>query len=153
MYLVCIAIPVMFSILFLARFFIIAIRCLHHKTLQSEQFIRLFRIVKIEMGQEGLHRLRVKAPAVLKLPRCPLIGIQPASIQLTGHLPPNTASAQSMPNAAWLVSAMTLLATPDTYQSESYYMRYRPTDTADCYAFETRTVTDNGQVKTGDYCR
>lgn len=104
-------------------------------------------------GTSRAHRLRVKAPAVLKLPRCPLIGIQPASIQLTGHLPPNTASAQSMPNAAWLVSAMTLLATPDTYQGESYYMRYRPIDTADCYAFETRTVTDNGQVKTGDYCR
>lgn len=40
-----------------------------------------------------------------------------------------------------------------TYQGEAYYMRYTPTDTADCYAFETRTVTDNGQVKTGEYCR
>jgi len=40
-----------------------------------------------------------------------------------------------------------------TYEGESYYMRYAPTDQADCYAFETRTVTDNGEVKAGEYCR
>lgn len=40
-----------------------------------------------------------------------------------------------------------------TYQGEAYYMRYKPTDQPDCYAFETRTVTDSGTVKTGEYCR
>lgn len=40
-----------------------------------------------------------------------------------------------------------------TYQGEAYYMRYTPTDTPDCYAFETRTVTNGGEVKTGEYCR
>ena len=39
------------------------------------------------------------------------------------------------------------------YQGESYYMRYTPTDTPDCYAFETRTVTNNGEIETGEYCR
>jgi len=40
-----------------------------------------------------------------------------------------------------------------TYRGEAYYMRYAPTDQADCYAFVTRTVTDAGATKTGEYCR
>ncbi|WP_415404453.1 YHYH protein [Tateyamaria sp. SN3-11] len=40
-----------------------------------------------------------------------------------------------------------------TYQGEAYYMRYRPTETPGCYAFETRTVTNGGEVRTGEYCR
>ena len=40
-----------------------------------------------------------------------------------------------------------------TYEDDAYYIRYTPTDTPDCYAFETRTVTNNGEVKTGEYCR
>lgn len=40
-----------------------------------------------------------------------------------------------------------------TYQGEAYYMQYRPTDKANCFAFETRTVTESGVVKTGEYCR
>lgn len=40
-----------------------------------------------------------------------------------------------------------------TYQGEAYYMRYTPSGTPDCYDFETRTVTNKGAVKTGEYCR
>ena len=40
-----------------------------------------------------------------------------------------------------------------TYQGQAYYMRYTPTGQAGCYAFETQTVTDNGAIKTGEYCR
>lgn len=40
-----------------------------------------------------------------------------------------------------------------TYGGEAYYMRYKPSDTPDCYLFETRTVTNGGEVKTGEYCR
>ncbi|MGJ8533745.1 MAG: YHYH protein [Alphaproteobacteria bacterium] len=40
-----------------------------------------------------------------------------------------------------------------TYQGAAYYMRYSPTDTPGCYAFETKTVTNNGVVSTGEYCR
>ncbi len=40
-----------------------------------------------------------------------------------------------------------------SYEGEAYYMRYAPSDTLDCYTFETRTVTDGGDVKTGEYCR
>ncbi len=39
------------------------------------------------------------------------------------------------------------------YRSEDYYIRYEPADTPNCYLFETRTVTDNGTVRTGEYCR
>lgn len=40
-----------------------------------------------------------------------------------------------------------------TYEGEAYYMRYTPTDQPGCYTFETRTVTDNGAINTGEYCR
>lgn len=40
-----------------------------------------------------------------------------------------------------------------TYKGEAYYMRYTPSQTPDCYAFETRTITDGGSVETGEYCR
>jgi hypothetical protein len=39
------------------------------------------------------------------------------------------------------------------YQGEAYYMRYTPSQTPDCYDFETRTVTNDGEVVTGEYCR
>ncbi|MGI9503052.1 MAG: YHYH protein [Geminicoccaceae bacterium] len=39
------------------------------------------------------------------------------------------------------------------YQGEAYYMRYTPSETPNCYDFETRTVTDNGAVHSGEYCR
>jgi hypothetical protein len=40
-----------------------------------------------------------------------------------------------------------------TYEGESYYIKYSASETANCYNFETKTVTDNGEVKTGEYCR
>lgn len=40
-----------------------------------------------------------------------------------------------------------------TYEGAAYYMRYSPTDTPDCYAYETKTVTNGGNVSTGEYCR
>lgn len=40
-----------------------------------------------------------------------------------------------------------------TYQGEAYYMRYTPSNTPDCYLFETRTVTNGGEVLSGEYCR
>lgn len=40
-----------------------------------------------------------------------------------------------------------------TYKGEAYYMRYTPTGTPDCYLFETRTVTNDGEIRTGEYCR
>ncbi len=40
-----------------------------------------------------------------------------------------------------------------TYEGEAYYMRYSDTDTPNCYAFETKTVTNAGEVVTAEYCR
>ncbi|MCV3273078.1 YHYH protein [Roseobacter sinensis] len=39
------------------------------------------------------------------------------------------------------------------YRGDGYYIRYRPSDRAGCYVFETRTVTNGGQVTMGEYCR
>lgn len=40
-----------------------------------------------------------------------------------------------------------------TYEGQNYYIRYAPTDTPDCYHFQTRTVTDRGGVRSGVFCR
>lgn len=40
-----------------------------------------------------------------------------------------------------------------SYQGQDYYMNYSPADEDGCYVFETRTVTNQGDVKTGTYCR
>ncbi|RJE78950.1 YHYH protein [Paracoccus sp. JM45] len=39
------------------------------------------------------------------------------------------------------------------YDGEDYYIRYSPSDQADCYNFESRTVTNDGKVETGEFCR
>ncbi|WP_417256978.1 YHYH protein [Celeribacter halophilus] len=40
-----------------------------------------------------------------------------------------------------------------SYQGEDYYIRYSPSDTENCYNFETKTVTNGGEIKTGEFCR
>ncbi|MDG1530407.1 MAG: hypothetical protein P8Q99_03560 [Paracoccaceae bacterium] len=40
-----------------------------------------------------------------------------------------------------------------TYQGDSYFMRYSPSGRTDCYDFETRTITNSGNLMTGEYCR
>jgi hypothetical protein len=40
-----------------------------------------------------------------------------------------------------------------SYEGEDHYIRYRPSDGAGCYDFTARTVTNGGEVKTGNYCR
>ncbi|PRP90965.1 hypothetical protein ENSA5_60400 [Enhygromyxa salina] len=39
------------------------------------------------------------------------------------------------------------------YGGEDYYISYEPSDTANCYLFEMRTVTNHGVVESGEYCR
>ena len=40
-----------------------------------------------------------------------------------------------------------------SYKGETYYIRYKPSDAPGCYDMETKTVTNEGVVKTGVYCR
>jgi hypothetical protein len=40
-----------------------------------------------------------------------------------------------------------------SYQGGVYYIEYTSSGTANCYQFETKTITNNGSVKTGEYCR
>lgn len=40
-----------------------------------------------------------------------------------------------------------------TYQGEDYFIRYAPAETPGCYDFQTRTVTNGGEVKSGEFCR
>lgn len=40
-----------------------------------------------------------------------------------------------------------------TYQGEDYYIRYTPSETEGCYLFETRTVTNGGEVTSAELCR
>jgi len=40
-----------------------------------------------------------------------------------------------------------------TYKGESYYIKYSPSKNANCYFFETKTVTNNGVEKKVELCR
>lgn len=40
-----------------------------------------------------------------------------------------------------------------TYQGQDYYIRYAPSDQANCYDYTTETVTNAGQVMQGEFCR
>lgn len=40
-----------------------------------------------------------------------------------------------------------------TYKGEAYYIRYKPSNAPDCYDMETKTVTNEGVMKVGVYCR
>lgn len=40
-----------------------------------------------------------------------------------------------------------------SYQGEDYYIRYEPADTANCYDYVTKTVTNDGEVIEAEYCR
>lgn len=40
-----------------------------------------------------------------------------------------------------------------SYKGQAYYMRYEPADQAGCFTFETSTVTANGEINRGEYCR
>lgn len=40
-----------------------------------------------------------------------------------------------------------------TYEGASYYIQYRQAAASGCYEFETRTVTNEGEIVTGVYCR
>lgn len=39
------------------------------------------------------------------------------------------------------------------YEGGDHYIRYAPSGTPGCYDFTTRTVTNGGEVQTGEYCR
>ncbi len=40
-----------------------------------------------------------------------------------------------------------------SYAGKDHYIRYKPLDRLGCYEFITQTVTNNGQIRTGEYCR
>jgi hypothetical protein len=40
-----------------------------------------------------------------------------------------------------------------SYQGEDYYIRYGPTAAENCYDYTTKTVTNDGDVMEGEFCR
>lgn len=40
-----------------------------------------------------------------------------------------------------------------TYEGDAFFIRYAPTDAGGCYSFTTQTVTNDGELMTGDFCR
>jgi hypothetical protein len=39
------------------------------------------------------------------------------------------------------------------FEGEDYYIRYAPAETDGCYDFETQTVTNGGELNSGEFCR
>ncbi|MFO0696898.1 MAG: YHYH protein [Polyangiales bacterium] len=83
------------------------------------------------------------------LPRVPPLSAQGGMGSRESGTPP----AGGVQNLSYVTDASGARTLSYDYQGQHYYLRYTPVAGSNCYAFETKTVTDMGVVKTGTYCR
>ncbi|MBU0800101.1 MAG: YHYH protein [Alphaproteobacteria bacterium] len=82
------------------------------------------------------------------LPRVSPLKASNESPQKTTGRPPRG----GVKNLQFIQSANGKRSMTYSYEGEDYYIRYEPSNIANCYNFESRTVTD-ALVKKGEYCR
>ncbi|MEP0519012.1 MAG: YHYH protein [Hyphomicrobiales bacterium] len=96
-----------------------------------------------------LQCLKGKVTDIRELPRTP--PLKPAQ---GGHgMAPGVPPRGGVENLVFTQDESGLRSMDYTYNGSAYYIRYRPTHTSNCYQFETRTVTNNGTLQTGEFCR
>ena len=87
-------------------------------------------------------------PDFQKLPR-----VRPLSLASGKKVKPGRPPRGGVENLKFTEGATGSRSLDYSYQGEDYYIRYSPSKTAGCYHFETRTVTNKGEVKSDEYCR
>ncbi|MEP2980979.1 MAG: YHYH protein [Lentilitoribacter sp.] len=87
-------------------------------------------------------------PDIRDLPRIP-----PLEFASGGRVDPGRPPRGGVENLTFTQSASGERSMDYTYKGEKYYMRYKPSGKADCYSFKTKTVTNNGNLVTAEYCR
>ena len=87
--------------------------------------------------------------SIKDLPRTPPLSPQAGGRGKAAGRPP----AGGVNNLTFTQNASGLRSMDYSYEGEKYYIRYSPASTPDCYEFQSRTITDNGEVTSGVYCR
>jgi len=95
--------------------------------------------------------LRGETAAMKDLPRVP--PLEPSGWGWGGGMTPGVPPRGGVENLVFTQDASGLRSMTYSYEGENYYMNYTPSDAANCYDFETRRVTDDGEVFTGELCR
>ena len=93
--------------------------------------------------------LRGQTAAMKDLPRVPPL----KAATHDGDMQPGKPPQGGVENLVFTQDATGLRNMTYSYEGADYYMKYTPSKTANCYDFETRRVTDNGTVFTGELCR
>jgi len=93
--------------------------------------------------------LRGKTAAMKDLPRVPPL----EASGCWGGMKPGVPPRGGVQNLVLTQDASGLRSMTYSYEGEDYYMKYTSSETPDCYDFETRRVTDGGEVFTGVLCR
>lgn len=70
-----------------------------------------------------------------------------------GDMAPGVPPQGGVQNLVFTQDASGLRSMTYSYEGAEYYMKYTPSETADCYNFETSRVTDGGDLFTGELCR
>lgn len=87
-------------------------------------------------------------PDIRDLPRIP-----PLELSSGGRVDPGRPPRGGVENLTFTQTVSGERSMDYTYRGEAYYMRYKPSGKTDCYNFETKTVTNYGNVFSSEYCR
>lgn len=93
--------------------------------------------------------LRGETAAMKDLPRVPPL----KSSSWFGDMKPGVPPQGGVQNLVFTQDASGLRSMTYSYEGADYYMKYTPSETPDCYNFETSRVTDGGEVFKGELCR
>ncbi|SFR47231.1 YHYH protein [Litoreibacter janthinus] len=83
-----------------------------------------------------------------RLPRVP-----PLSASSGGGAAPGRPPRGGVQNLVFTEDANGRRSMDYSHEGESYFIRYAPSEQTGCYDFTTRTVTNDGEVRTGEFCR
>ncbi|MEH6740849.1 MAG: YHYH protein [Sulfitobacter sp.] len=79
--------------------------------------------------------------------------VRPLSASGGGGAQPGRPPQGGVQNLVFTQSADGSRSMDYIYQGEDYYIRYRPAATKNCYDYTTKTVTSDGEVMEGEFCR
>ncbi len=71
----------------------------------------------------------------------------------SSRLEPGRPPSGGVENLTFTVDTSGTRSMDYSYKGEDYYIRYTPSSSPHCYDMETKTVTNNGAIKSGEYCR
>ncbi|MFK7762156.1 MAG: YHYH protein [Roseobacter sp.] len=79
--------------------------------------------------------------------------VRPLSAATGGEATPGRPPRGGVENLVFTQNADGSRSMDYRYQGADYFIRYAPSETADCYDYTTRTVTNGGEIMAEEFCR